>query len=112
MWPDSTACPGFKENLSLSFDYLQNHMELDLWEKINEDIKKNRGSLAYGGSLVFTYMMERLQANSMLVIGSLQSILRTLRIDGYEEKDISKLVGHVKSIIRRLKTLGRKTKAT
>ena len=44
----------------------------------------------------------------MLVISSLQAKIKTLRIDNYEGEDISKLVSHVRSIIRRLKTLERK----
>lgn len=104
-WPDPTAAPWFRENLSLSFDYLQNHMDNDLWGKVMEDYEPYNGTPAHGGPLVFWYLLQRLQVNSQLVIESLHAKLKTLRIDQYEGEDVSKLVGHARAIFRRLRSL-------
>ncbi|MHA7927774.1 MAG: hypothetical protein ACX936_21460, partial [Marinobacter sp.] len=70
-WVDASTAPWFRENLSLSFDYLQAHLETDLWGKVMEDLAPYYGTQAQGGPLVFIYMMKRLQVNSRLVVDSL-----------------------------------------
>jgi uncharacterized membrane protein YgcG len=107
-WPDSDDAPWFQENLSLSFEYLQNHTEPELWGKIMEDIAPYRGTQKQGGPLVFISLIKRIQVNSQLVIESYQVKLKALRIDKYPGEDVSLLVGHARAIFNRLKSLERR----
>ena len=107
-WPDEATSPWFRENLSLSFDYLANHMERDLWGKVQEDAEPYHRTHAQGGPLIFIIMMNRLQSNSLLVVSSLQDRLKLLRLEDYDGEDVSKLVSHVRGILKRLRSLERK----
>jgi len=56
-WPDHTNAPWFRENLALSYEYLQNHIEPALWGKIMEDMAPFRDSGSEGGPLIFLCMI-------------------------------------------------------
>lgn len=82
-------------------------MSINLWGQVMQDADSYKGTQSYGGPLLFLLMMRRLQVNSMLVVDSLQNKLKTLRIDDYKGEDVGELCGHIKAIIRRLRTLER-----
>ncbi|CAJ1935681.1 unnamed protein product [Cylindrotheca closterium] len=90
-WPDATTSPWFRENLSLSYDYLCNHMTSQLWGKVLEDLLLYRDTQGMGGPLVFFFMMKRLQVNSQLVVETIQGQLKTLCIDQYEGESVDDL---------------------
>ncbi|CAJ1955014.1 unnamed protein product [Cylindrotheca closterium] len=104
-WPDATTSPWFSENLSLSYDYLCNHMTPQLWGKVLEDLLPYRDTQGMGGPLVFFFVMKRLQVNSQLVVETIQGQLRTLCIDQYEGESVDDLVSHIKVMLTRLKSL-------
>ncbi|CAJ1969888.1 unnamed protein product [Cylindrotheca closterium] len=104
-WPDATTSPWFRENLSLSYDYLCNHMTPQLWGKVLEDLLPYWDTQGMGGPLVFFFMMKRLQVNSQLVVETIQGQLKTLRIDQYEGESVDNLVSHIKVMLTRLKSL-------
>ena len=104
-WPDASACPWFRENLSLSYDYFCNHMTPQLWGKVLEDMLPYKDTQGMGGPLVFLLMMKRLQVNSQLVVETIQRQLKTLRIDQYQGESVDDLVSHIRTMLTRLKSL-------
>ena len=107
-WPDDTDSPWFKENLSLSCDYLFNHMEKDLYAKILEDYQPYENTIQAGGPLLFKLIMTRIQSTTMLVVESLQKKIKSLSLMDYPGEDVSQLVSHVKAVLRRLRGLEQK----
>ena len=104
-WPDSTVAPWFRENLSLTHQYLSNHMSASLWGKILEDSQPYVDTQAAGGPLVFALLMKRLQVNSQLAVETIQRKLKTLRIDQYQGESVDDMVSHIRAMITRLKSL-------
>ena len=93
------------DNLSLSYDFLRNNSDSILWDKIQEELSKFDPNIEVGGPLAFKCMMNLLQNNSRLVVTQLQSQLKGLRIDDYPGEDVSTLVGHLRAILSRLRSL-------
>ena len=107
-WPDPVKYEWFQQNLSLSFDYLQNHMDAGLWGKVLEDMHPYQSTRAWGGPLLFFFMMKRLQVNSHVVVESLTNHLKNLRIDQYQGENVERVVSHIRSILNRLRFLDTK----
>ena len=84
MWPDELKFPWFKENISLLFDYLKKYIEGTLWGKVQEDHNAYKDTQSQGGPLAFFFMMKRLQQNSNLVIETLKTKLKSLRMEKYQ----------------------------
>ena len=84
-----TSADYIQENMDLSYEFLHNHMEDDLWGKVLEDINPYLGTPSIGGPLAFHFMMKRIQVNSQVIVDALQNKFKTLRIDQYDGENVS-----------------------
>lgn len=78
--------PWIPENPLLTHNYQLNHVDMDLWSKIQENVGAYGHTSAQSGPLIFIIMMRRLQANSQLVVTSLCSKLKAINIKDYDEE--------------------------
>ena len=104
-WPDENDSPWFKENLSLSCDYLFAHMEKDLLAKIQERYEPYRTTLSAGGPVVFKLLMAQIQSTTPLVVEHLRKQLKNLTLQDYPGEDVGQLASHAKAVIKRLRGL-------
>lgn len=104
-WVDETTSPWICENLSLTHNYLLNHMDKDLWSEVQEDMAAYENTSARGGRMIFSIMMRHLQANSQLVVTSLCSKLKAINIKDYNGEDFSVAVTHIRSVVKCLQSL-------
>jgi hypothetical protein len=99
--------PWYTENMNLTYEYLKNHMEYSLFNKINEEYRSYPSS-SQGGPLLLFLMIRHLIVSNSSVAESLSKQIDSVRISSYTGEDVGKVVTHLRGIIARLKNMRRK----
>jgi hypothetical protein len=97
----------YAENMTLTYEYLKNHMEHGLFHKVNEEYLSHP-SFGRGGPLLLFLMIRHLIAANSSIAESLSKQIDSVRISSYTGEDVGKVVTHLRDIIARLKHMCRK----
>ncbi|KAG7361171.1 hypothetical protein IV203_036271 [Nitzschia inconspicua] len=97
----------YKSNLELTADYFRNHMDVDLYEKVNEEYQRLLPSQK-GGPVLLFMMIRRLLSNNDTLVHALTSKIQGLKLSTYPGEDVDKAVTHLRTLVRCLKKLKRR----
>jgi hypothetical protein len=101
------TAPWYTENMSLTYEYLENHMEHSLFHMVNEEYRSYPSS-SRGGPLLLFLMIRHLIASNSSVAESLSKQIDSVCISSYTGEDVGNVVTHLRGIIARLKNMRRK----
>jgi hypothetical protein len=101
-WPKKDY---YRDNLQLSYDFLENNITNQLWEKCLESYEEYPPERR-GGPLLFIIMMKKLQNNTDDAVEYLQNSVKGLSITNFDGEDVSRVVSLIKGAHKRLKGVG------
>ena len=101
-WPESDT---FRENLKLSFQFLENNITERLWDKCLEAYD-NYKPQERGGPLLFIIMMKRLQVDTDTAVEYLRNSIKTMKVTNFDGEDVSRVVSLIRGVWKRLKGVG------
>ncbi len=87
-WP---ADESFRENLQLTFQFLENNTTEQLWDKCMEAYS-NYTAAEKGGPLMFLIIMKKLQVDTDMAVQYLQNSVKTLKITNFDGENVSRVV--------------------
>lgn len=101
-WPKEDY---FRQNLQLTFDFLENNSTEALWEKSFEEYEEYDLEQR-GGPLIFIIMMKKLQSDTDNAVQYLISSVKNMKISSIEGENVSRAVSLVRGAYKRLKSVG------
>jgi hypothetical protein len=101
-WPSAETYP---QNLQLTYEFLQNHMTEELWEKCLETYETYDED-QLGGPLLFIIMVKTLQSDTEAAVQYLQDSVKGLKITNFDGENVSRVVSLIRGAYKRLKGVG------
>lgn len=95
----------YRENLQLTFDFLENNSTESLWEKCLE-LYDEHETESRGGPLLFIIMMKKLQSDTDTAVQYLVNSIKNLKLTNYEGENVSRVASLIRGAHKRLKGVG------
>jgi Zinc knuckle len=100
-----TKEPYFRENLQLTYDFLENNCTEELLEKCLE-VYDEFDIECQGGPLLFIIMIKKLQLDTDNAVQYLINNVKNMKITNYEGENVSRVVSLIRGAYKRLKGVG------
>jgi hypothetical protein len=101
-WPSAETYP---QNLQLTYEFLQNHMTEELWEKCLKTFETYDED-QLGGPLLFVIMVRTLQSDTEAAVQYLQESVQGLKITNFDGENVSRVISLIRGAYKRLKGVG------
>jgi Zinc knuckle len=101
-WPKE---PYYRENLQLTYDFLENNCTEELLEKCLE-VYDDFDVECQGGPLLFIIMIKKLQLDTDNAVQYLINNVKNMKITNYEGENVSRVVSLIRGAYKRLKGVG------
>ncbi len=101
-WPIADT---FRENLQLTYQFLENNTTERLWDKCLEVYEKYTAQ-ERGGPLMFLIMMKKLQVDTDAAVEYLRNSIKTMKITNFDGEDVSRVVSLIRGAWKQLKGVG------
>jgi hypothetical protein len=101
-WPEAET---YRENLQLTFQFLENNTTEQLWDKCMEAYA-NYSAAEKGGPLMFLIIMKKLQVDTDMAVQYLQNSVKTLKITNFDGENVSRVVSLIRGAYKRLQGVG------
>ena len=102
-WPKADT---YRENLQLTFQFLENNTTEQLWDKCMEAYA-NYSAAEKGGPLMFLIIMKKLQVDTDMAVQYLQNSVKTLKITNFDGENVSRVVSLIRGAHKRLQGVGK-----
>ncbi|KAG7370315.1 hypothetical protein IV203_028061 [Nitzschia inconspicua] len=111
MWYQSYPVKAwYKQNLGLTTEYLLNHMEPTLWERVKEDYNKTPVE-GRGGPLLLYIMIKHIVIANESIAQVLVDKIKDVKLSNYPGEDVTKAVSYIRSLLQKLKNIRHRNEA-